>query len=236
MDTQGFRTKAKIVAIVDLILTALYSWVIFLLFLVALGVTVVAIAGPDKTYKAHEDFVTSSQKDITEDNFFTVNNGPDISSPITDSPALLWVIAVLCWCFFLLLLGIFILELVAGVKLLKSTNEALHPLDAIEKARFWKILAIIITVFTVVNIVIGNGLFFSIVAVILRLIGVWIVHNFIKELEVLAVSGNNPIPIHGGHVVYNMSTGTPNEGPMLYPTLQPVNDAPPSYPEVTKKV
>jgi len=235
MDTLRFRSKAKIVAIVDLILTALYSWVIFLLFLVALGITVVAIAGPPENKP--NNALTTSHSTNSEDNFFTIKNGTDNSSPFSDSsPALLWFIAILCWCFFLLLLGIFILELVAGVKLLRSTNEALHPLDAIEKARFWKILAIIITVFTVVNIVIGNGLFFSIVAVVLRLIGVWIVHNFIKELEVLAVTGNNPIPIHGGHVVYTMSTGPQNQGPMLYPTLQPVNDPPPSYPEVVKQV
>jgi len=134
MDTLQFRTKAKIVAIVDLILTALCSWLIFLLFAAALTFAEAAIAGP-----------TADKK------------GWDKPNPCSDNLPLQVVLALLLWCFFLLLLGIYILELVAGVKLLRSTDEALHPLDAIEKANFWKILAIITTVFTVLNIFISQG-------------------------------------------------------------------------------
>jgi len=236
MDQLQFRSKAKLVAVIDLILTSLFLWVAFALFLGTLAITMIA----------------TGQLTVPEDEF----GGKTTSSGTFDDDGLnklrnmdrttLTTIAVAMWIFFAIFVATVVLQMVAAIKLINATQIGADPVEAIKKATFWRNVTIIFTVMAIVRLLFGRGSFLILISIFMKFVGIWIVNNFIKEVQSLNMSQRV-------HVFYDVEAGiAPGPGPgpgyplapQLYPNLGHVQgfgpspygnqDAPPSYADVQK--
>jgi len=239
MDQLQFRSKAKVVAVVDLIVTSLFLWLVFVLFLGTLAITMIA----------------TGQISVPEDEF----GGGKATSPGTfDDDGLtkfrnmdrttLTTIVVAMWIFFVIFLATVVLEMVAAIKLINATQIGADPVDAIKKATFWRNVTLIFTVMAIVRLLFGRGSILILISIVFKLLGIWIVNNYIKEIQSLALNHRVHMfyDVEGGGIVPVPGPGYPHQGngigpPQLYPNLGPSpygyggnQDAPPSYAEVQK--
>jgi len=231
MERLQFRSRAKIVAVVDLILTSLFLWVAFFLFLGAVAITMVATG----------QITEIGGKTTTSSGAFDDDRLTNLRSM---DPTALTTIAVGIWIFVAIFVATVVLEMVAAIKLINATQIGADPLDAIKKATFWRNVTIIVTVMAIVQLF-GRGSFLILICIVLKVLGICIVNNFIKEAH--SLTRNQTV-----HVFYDVEgggigpgpgypQGISVTGPQLYPNLgqSPYGyggrpDAPPSYAEVQK--
>jgi hypothetical protein len=171
MEHNSTRKNARIVAILDLILTSLSLW----------GPIVLFIAATVATQKAGECGSGTCSFE-TDEGTREVIDSADWST-----------LSVILWVAFVVSLLMVVLELWAAIKLLNATQIGKDPLEAAKMARFWRVVCIVFTVFVAFGIIrqIKTGgllVLISIVQLILRCIAIYIVRQFIVSSEQVAAT------------------------------------------------
>lgn len=115
------------------------------------------------------------------------------------------------------------------------------PVGALKLCLFWRNVCVIFTVILIVSVCFSrpwseNNVIFTLVQILLRLVAIYIVSRFIKELDAAITTGVLPIhcqpPIIAGVAYAYIPPNQPQQQAPLNPDL---NMAPPSYQEVMKE-
>ncbi|OXA63719.1 uncharacterized protein LOC110863545 [Folsomia candida] len=163
-----FRWMAKVVAIMDLLLTSLSIWKPILILCSALAATKRSSLGnslPDNINV--EDVVNENTKGLDLE-------GRNLS-------------AFLLWIAFILSSVFIIFQLIADVRLLRAVHVVFDDAKkASASARFWRNVTTTFTMSTMIVIAFGPNAFnygFCITSILFHFIGIYIVVQFMKEIE-----------------------------------------------------
>ncbi|CAL8122721.1 unnamed protein product [Orchesella dallaii] len=215
MDYYRYRSKARLVAIVDLILSSMSLCICLILLLGAVLVS------------------TSNNSPQSEDDSGNRTPGQDEAAKRM-LVTFVWVLVVFCSV-------TTVIQILAAIKLLNASQLGKDPVGALKLCTFWRHVCVVFTCLLVFSVFMprmdSSTSVFTVIQIGVRISAIYVVTKFMRELEAAVNTGVLPIHCPPGTTPIIAGVAYAYVPPMqCQASANPdLNAAPPSYQEVVKE-